>query len=196
MRNYNCELIGTITNIEVAEDINFVLNIKRSNGKEDFIPCFSSNINKNIILTEGSYVRVLGVVKSIKKDKDYRPSLRVDCVFVEELKQDSTIGDKNKVFGRFQVKYPMKSKEVGSGTLVKDIILESTPNGIPDSEFKAVIWNDYVTKFDKIQQGTEVYVIGRIQSRDFMVQTDDGGRHMRSHEVTVIKMWNDSERTE
>ena len=196
MKSYNCELIGRVVSVEEnPEGCEFYLNVKRSQDKEDLIPVTVSNeILGDRTLEPEKDVRILGIIRTYKMKGTYKSRLRVEATTLDIL--DEEVRHKNTVFGRFGVKMSKSIRHTKTGCMVKDVVLRQEipiENGV--SEFRAILWNKDAEMFDNITDCTQLYIIGRLQSREYLKKTDDGNSiKVRTYEVSVGKVEDDTDK--
>ena len=192
MRNFNCELIGKVVFLEEEPDsIELYLLISRAEGKEDILPVMVPRDIATCDIKEDDVIKIKGIIRTLKAHG--RSILRVQAVDFEE--QDKDQEHKNKVFGRFYVKSSKSVRTTSSGYRVKDLMLRrKVSDDLGYSEFRAVVWNEDADKYGNIPDNTDLYIVGRLQCREYSKKTEDGSKRVRTYEVSVGKVEDDTDK--
>lgn len=171
-----------------------MLAIERTSGQKDIIPIMASE--RLVDVKEdwtGRFVKVSGQFRSYNKHDDNRSHL-VLSVFVREfdaLSNDvaEVTDDKNTISLDGYICKPPIYRETPLGREIADILLAvNRPYGKSDY-IPCIAWGRNARFADGLEVGTRLRIEGRIQSREYQKQIEDGVYETRTaYEVSVGKL--------
>lgn len=180
-------IIGTVTEEPVlhheCKDVQvykFKVAIPRISGNVDEIPVHISSVvleKIDIKIRKGEKYRITGEYRSFNSSSEEKNRLLL-FVFARDVELYELLDDESKIKdNRLEVEgYVAKMipvRETPGGRRIMEIMLAVNRKGYKSSYIPCLIWypNDYLQ--NNIKVGSELFVVGRIQSREYFKRYDN-----------------------
>lgn len=170
----------------------FEVRVKRLSNKYDYIKCMVSEdmkLDESSVDVFGTFVRIKGSYRSFnrRKPKEYENKVMLS-VLVKELEVLDDESHYNKIYiNGFVCKKPVFRKTPFGREITDLLFAVHRPNGKSDY-IPCICWGWDAKRAENLNFGDTVNVIGRIESRDYVKETDDGKRiNKTAYEVSVSK---------
>lgn len=155
----------------------FDFDVERRSGTIDKLVCRVSSSMKGFNLVKtGAMLKIIGSVRTrVEKDRDEkRLRLSVFCFSVEEINSCKTTENNTcKIQGT--IFKDVNLREVKSSRLICDMRVKVERSRGKYSIIPVIAWGRYAEFSSQFKDGDEVYIIGRLQSRE-IVRTRNGVR--------------------
>ena len=168
----------------------FVLGIERRSGYIDEINIM---VSERLIFDnpprEGDFVEIKGQIRTYNEIVDEKNKLNV-VVFAKEIYQSENFGyNENYIYLEgFLCKEPLK-RTSPLGREICDMMLAVNRMYNKSDYIPCIAWGRNAGYAEKLGVGTKLALEGRIQSREYKKNLDDGTAEMRkAFEVSVVKL--------
>ena len=177
----------------------FNLSIARLSGNADIIPItVSERLITDEMLQEGKKILVKGQFRSYNSYENERNKLILtvfakDVIEVEENEEDSDIVKKESITNEvvligFICKKPIY-RQTPFGREIADILLAVNRAYNKSDYIPCIAWGRNARFCENMPVGTEVRVVGRVQSRQYEKKYEDGTSEIRiAYEVSVASL--------
>lgn len=166
----------------------FRLKSERKSNKEDMISCLVPEIVLDkCLIKENEKIEVQGEIRTISSKGHKHIYVFVqDAMCGDEL---NSLPDVNEVkMDAYICIQPNLRRTVRSNRMVCDVIAASNRQYGSDY-IPCVTWGRYATYVSKCNVGTHLEIVGRLQSREYQKQMDDGTVAVKTaFEVSVSKV--------
>lgn len=158
------------------------LRVLRASGAKDIIPIlFSERLPRAACVKPGLRVAVSGQFRSYNPKGSDGRKLEL-FVFANSLEVDSALRDTNKIaIDGFICKQPTLRATPG-GRVISDLLL--AVNRVPlywkTDYIPCVVWGRNAEYASELNIGTQIVIVGRIQSREYIEKLDDGTQETRA----------------
>ena len=204
LENNNLILVGKITDekkfsheIYGEKFYLFNLNVPRLSGNSDIIPItISERLFKDDELVEGKNVKITGQFRSYNsyEQEKNRLILTVFAKDIEFLDSEEDIKASkdfvsNEVTLIGYICKPPIYRETPFGREISDILLAVNRAYNKSDYIPCIAWGRNARFCSKMEVGTEVKIVGRVQSREYEKKHEDGISEKRvAYEVSVSKL--------
>lgn len=163
----------------------FLLASKRLSGNQDIVPCIASEVFKERI-KQGEKITLLGEVRTFDVHENEKSRLKV-FVFVKTVASFEKEINEVEIVG-YLSKEPLY-RELLSGRKISDLMLASNREYGKSDYIPCICWGRNAIRIKDIDIGTEMKIIGRLQSREYAKHFDDETEEIRTaYEVSISKM--------
>lgn len=174
----------------------FEVGVKRLSGKYDYIKCIINEdtlfmLFDNSLVNDinGTFVRIKGSYRSynIRKPKLYQNKVLLS-VYVKEIEVLDHESHYNKIYlNGYVCKRPVFRTTPMKREITDVYIAVHRPNGKSDY-IPCICWERNAKLAEELKVGDAINIIGRIESRDYIKETDNGERITKTtYEVSVSK---------
>ncbi len=204
LENNNLILVGKITDekkfsheIYGEKFYLFNLNVPRLSGNSDIIPItISERLFKDDELVEGKNVKITGQFRSYNsyEQEKNRLILTVFAKDIEFLDSEEDIKASkdfvsNEVTLIGYICKPPIYRETPFGREISDILLAVNRAYNKSDYIPCIAWGRNARFCSKMEVGTEVKIVGRVQSREYEKKHEDGTSEKRvAYEVSVSNL--------
>ena len=204
LENNNLILVGKITDekkfsheIYGEKFYLFNLNVPRLSGNSDIIPItISERLFKDDELVEGKNVKITGQFRSYNsyEQEKNRLILTVFAKDIEFLDSEEDIKASkdfvsNEVTLIGYICKPPIYRETPFGREISDILLAVNRAYNKSDYIPCIAWGRNARFCSKMEVGTEVKIVGRVQSREYEKKHEDGASEKRvAYEVSVSNL--------
>ena len=144
-------------------------------------------------IKEGSRVEVTGAIQTYKDTKTGRTQLFVWCNYIAELADARQ--ELNAVYITGIVARQPVYRETPKGKRITDVSI-CIPSAFKEgfySYIPCIAWGRTAKDAAELQEGENVYLEGRLQSREYVKRTPEGNKVFTTWEVSVNKLLGSSE---
>jgi len=143
------------------------------------------------LITEGSRVEVTGAVQTFKENTTGRTQLFVWAYRVAAEKEESCKREFNNVYITGEVAKVPRYRETPKGRRITELSLR-IPSAFTQgfySYIPCITWETVADRAQWLEEGTTVYLEGRLQSRDYVKRFKDGTEKLYiTWEVSVCRI--------
>lgn len=162
----------------------FDLAVKRLSGTEDVIP-----VNMPVVLCDavkkGDELRLVGQVRTYNKIVGEKSRLIV-VFFALELTEYA--GYENEISLKGYLCKPPVHRVTPLGRDICDVLIAVNRDRKKSDYIPHVVWGRTAQLVSRLDIGTRVKVIGRLQSRAYQKQTEQGVEEKTAYEVSVSRI--------
>lgn len=197
-RNNQVTLSGEIvSNFEFSHEVfgegfyTAMLSSERTSGQKDIIPVMVSERLINISEEEGwigQKINISGQFRFFNKHEEGRNKLML-YVFAHEFIPVDEIENKNQIFLDGYICKAPAYRKTPLGREITDILLAINRQYGKSDYIPMICWGRNAVYASGLEIGTRLQIEGRIQSREYQKQIEDGVYETRTaYEVSVSKM--------
>ena len=162
-----------------------ILQIVRDSGSIDLIPILFNNIP----IEKDTFISVKGQFRS--RDIDNNGKLKVELyVYAQEVslvKEKDLKYENNILITGFVCKKPT-IRNTPSGKQISDLLIACNYNKDKTAYIPAITWGKNARKSGKYSVGTEIKIIGRLQSRKYMKEINNVVEERTAYELSVASI--------
>jgi single-stranded DNA-binding protein len=189
---------GHLSNLELSHKIygeafyTFMLECSRLSDKADFLPVTVSErlLEKNP-LCDGAVVGVKGQLRSYNKLVEGRARLYL-TIFARELEEEPTTVNEIELKG-FVCKPPV-FRVTPFGREITDMLIAVNRAYNKSDYIPCIVWGRNARYASGFEVGDRVSMSGRMQSREYEKQLENGGKIVRTaYEVSIARLQKETE---
>lgn len=167
----------------------FEVAAMRKSGCADSIPVIVSerlvDVSQSLI---GKQIHVTGNFRSYNKYQENRTKLILN-VFARECEVTDTVSDCNCIEMEGYICKEVRYRKTPLGREISDLLLAVNRPYDKSDCIPCVIWGRNASYISNFAVGTKIKVVGRIQSREYVKQLEDGSSETRvAYEVSASEV--------
>lgn len=165
----------------------FFLAIERESGTKDIIPCNISEINVNGI-DAGNKIKVIGEIRTRNEHDDNNNFHLEIYVFVREVLPYEKYDENFAELQGYICKEPI-FRDTPLGRQIADLLVASNRTYGKSDYIPAIAWGRNAIRASSIEIGTEIYAVGRLQSREYIKRFPDEKEEARiAYELSLSRI--------
>lgn len=159
----------------------FYVSVIRISGTPDVLRCVASELMLEKIVT-GKMIRIDGEIRTRNQGKHL-----IVYVFADSI-EDSCYSDNHVELRGYICKKPSIKESFSGRNICEFFIAHNRIHGNSDY-IPCISWGRNAFRTEKIAVGTEVEVVGRLQSREYMKKLENGEKETRTaYELSVSEL--------
>ena len=165
------------------------IEVERLSSQMDVIPItISERLMQEVDLEKGDFLTIEGQFRSYNKVEDGKSKLML-TVFVRELLDSAPIRNPNSIVLSGYICKPPVYRTTPFNREIADILIAVNRSYNKSDYIPCIAWGRNARFCENVPVGTEVRVIGRVQSRQYEKKYEDGTSEIKiAYEVSVSSL--------
>ena len=162
----------------------FEVSVLRKSGQRDLVTIVTTDLQQNI--KKGDSVRVSGFLYTFQLSANEYPKFRV-CLYALGIVKTNFATNKNVIIFKGTIAKKPQYRLTPSGIRICELLVavNNVIDGLYASYIPCIVWNDEAEIVKDFNIGTNIYGVGRLQSREYVKEVDGVERVFTTHELSI-----------